>query len=429
MPNQIEISLAYNADPAIPAKRLSVTGNAATIHPRTDTINDELTTVQKAGRALSDFGFTAAKLTGPGWTLDSQWALAQGFATAKQLPEVQWADDGNAEQLENMLRAFNWHREVVNAGPDAIYPASLIERAQELLTSVAEDSISFEVVSGDALLEQGWIGIHSVGRASVHEPGLLVADFNPSRSADTKVSACLVGKGITFDSGGYSIKTSQGMVSMKCDMAGAATVTAALALAIANGLNKRVKLFLCCAENMIAGHAYKLGDVLTYKNGTTVEIVNTDAEGRLVLADGLQAAAACDPDSIIDAATLTGAAMVAVGTEYNAVFSLNADRSIHAMHTAKDQHERLWPLPLDPFHQDLAPSAFADTANSRPIKGGGMGGASVAAGFLSRFVGDYSDRWLHFDLAAAYRDKNDSQWSAGATGVGIRTIASLIGEG
>ena len=142
---------------------------------------------------------------------------------------------------------------------------------------------------------------------------MLELDFNPSKDPKAPVAAALVGKGITFDSGGYSMKTSQGMLTMKHDMGGAAIVTGALALAILRGLDKRVKLILCCAENLVSGHAYKLGDILTYKNGTTVEIVNTDAEGRLVLADGLQLAGDSGAPLVIDAATLTGAAVMALG--------------------------------------------------------------------------------------------------------------------
>jgi PepB aminopeptidase len=142
---------------------------------------------------------------------------------------------------------------------------------------------------------------------------MLELDFNPGKDPKAPVAAALVGKGITFDSGGYSMKTSQGMLTMKHDMGGAAIVTGALALAILRGLDKRVKLILCCAENLVSGHAYKLGDILTYKNGTTVEVVNTDAEGRLILADGLQLAGESGAPLIIDAATLTGAAVMALG--------------------------------------------------------------------------------------------------------------------
>ena len=135
--------------------------------------------------------------------------------------------------------------------------------------------------------------------------------------------ACLVGKGITFDSGGYSIKQTAFMDSMKSDMGGAATVTGALAFAITRGLNKRVKLFLCCADNLISGNAFKLGDIITYRNGKKVEVMNTDAEGRLVLADGLIDASAQKPEMIIDAATLTGAAKTALGNDYHALFSFD----------------------------------------------------------------------------------------------------------
>ena len=127
------------------------------------------------------------------------------------------------------------------------------------------------------------------------------------------MAACLVGKGITFDSGGYSMKSSAGMFDMKCDMGGAAVVAGALALAIEQGLTKRIKLFLCCAENMVSSYAYKLGDIITYKNGITMEVANTDAEGRIVLADGLLAAGETGAPVIIDAATLTGAAVGAMG--------------------------------------------------------------------------------------------------------------------
>lgn len=159
---------------------------------------------------------------------------------------------------------------------------------------------------------------------------MLRLDYNPTGNPDAPVFACLVGKGITFDSGGYSIKPSAGMAAMKADMGGAALVTGGLAMAIARGLNKRIKLVLCCAENMISGRAAKLGDVITYKNGKTVEILNTDAEGRLVLADGLIYASSQNPELIIDCATLTGAAKMAVGNDYHSL--LTFDNSLAQKH-------------------------------------------------------------------------------------------------
>lgn len=140
---------------------------------------------------------------------------------------------------------------------------------------------------------------------------LLALDYNPTGDKEAPVFACLVGKGITFDTGGYSLKQSAFMDSMKSDMGGAATITGALAFAITRGLNKRVKLYLCCADNMVSGNAFKLGDIIRYRNGKNVEVMNTDAEGRLVLADGLIDASAQKPELIIDMATLTGAAKTA----------------------------------------------------------------------------------------------------------------------
>ena len=213
---------------------------------------------------------------------------------------------------------------------------------------------------------------------------------------------------------------------MKCDMGGAATVSGALSLAIRQGLKKRVKLFLCCAENMIDGRAYKLGDIITYKNGLTVEVVNTDAEGRLVLADGLQAAGEAGAKQIIDAATLTGAAQMAVGNEYNALFSVDDEAATTALACAQQEHELLWRLPLNRWHAENCPSPYADTANSRPQKGGGAGGASNAAGFLLRFAPNDGQGWLHFDLAGAFQKSATSMWPAGATAMGVRTIAATL---
>ena len=197
-------------------------------------------------------------------------------------------------------------------------------------------------------------------------------------------------------------------------------------MAIMQGLNQRVKLFLCCAENLISSHAYKLGDILTYKNGTRVEIVNTDAEGRLVLADGLMAAGETGAPLIIDAATLTGAAMVAVGGEYNALFGTDRQLQMQALTLADSVNEPAWPLPLESWHKDQCPSPYADTANSRPQKGGGMGGASNAAGFLLRFVPNEGQGWIHMDLAAAFNNSSTPTAPAGATGQGIRTVAALL---
>lgn len=406
---------------------LTPTANGFQIHFNT---KDAQRSVQKAARSLDNLGLAQVQLTGDNWTAELQWAFYQGFCNAKKQGGVLFNNDAAKTQLEQLAQCFSWAKRLINQTPDELYPEQLAKQAAAFVTEIAaEGTVSSHILLDEQLLEQGWNGLHAVGRGSARKPAMLVLDYNPTGQACTPVSAALVGKGITFDSGGYSIKATESMLTMKCDMGGAATVTAALALAILQGLNKRVQLILCCAENLISSNAYKLGDIITYKNGITVEIVNTDAEGRLVLADGLMCAAQSGAGLIIDAATLTGAAMTAVGAEYNALFALDKVLAQKALAYAEQVQEPTWQLPLELWHQQQCPSAYADTANSRPVKGGGAGGASNAAGFLSRFVPDEGKGWLHFDLAAAFNNNNNAYWAAGATGQGIRTIsATLLGE-
>ncbi|TMN89130.1 aminopeptidase PepB [Pseudoalteromonas phenolica] len=390
--------------------------------------NETLKLVQKAARSLSQQGIKQVVLQSEAWCTESQWAFYQGFVTAKQLDGVEFVDNEQSDlvELAALKNAATWTRQMINGTAEDVYPESLASKAAEFIQSLAPEHVSYNIIKGNALLEHQWIGIHEVGRGSERPPVLLELDYNPTGDEDAPVSAALVGKGITFDSGGYSIKPSEGMLSMKCDMGGAATVTAGLAIAIQRGIDKRIKLFLCCAENLISGHAYKLGDILTYKNGTTVEIVNTDAEGRLVLADGLMAAGETGAPLIIDAATLTGAALVAVGQEYNALFGLDKALVSEVQQFAEDEFEAAWPLPLEKWHQNNCPSPYADTANSRAQKGGGFGGASNAAGFLSRFVPNEGQGWVHIDLAASFQNSAGSLWSAGATTLGMRTVARTL---
>jgi PepB aminopeptidase len=402
-----------------------VNGQTAQIH-LVDLQND-LDLIKKAARNLDNLGILQVELSG-NWEVEQQWAFASSFTTTNKQHHIKWCDDTNINELTNRYRAMIFTRNITNATPEDLSPEILANTCEDWLTSIGEKHISSKRWVGEELKNQGWMGIYDVGRGSTRPPVLIEIDYNPTGNVNAPISACLVGKGITFDSGGYSIKSSEGMLSMKCDMGGAATVTGALGLAILRGLNKRVKLFLCCAENLISGHAYKLGDVITYKNGTTVEVVNTDAEGRLVLADGLMAATETGSKLIIDAATLTGAAMVALGEEYNAFFSLDKALQQRVLNYSVQEFEPSWCLPLEKWHQNKFPSAFADTANSKSQKGGGGGGASNAAGFLSRFVNKEGTGWLHIDLAAAYNASGSVHMPVGATAQGIRTIARALLE-
>ena len=408
---------------------LSFSGEETLIHlGATAQQQDALRTIQRAARRLESSGIKRVSLVGEGWDLERRYAFAQGFYAAKGQRELDFGEQSAAQarELEALVKATRWVREVTNGCPEEIYPMSLAESALLLIRGLGGDQVTARITAGEALREAGHIGIWSVGRGSEREPVLLELDYNPTGDRNAPVVAALVGKGITFDSGGYSMKSSDNMLPMKSDMGGAAMVTGALALAISRGLDKRVKLILCCAENLVSGHAYKLGDILTYKNGTTVEIVNTDAEGRLVLADGLQLAGESGAPLIIDATTLTGAAVMALGGRYNALFGLDKGLVSRAMAYSDAEQEPAWPLPLEPWHRQQCPSHYADTANSRPVPGGGPGGASNAAGFLSRFVGNEGRGWLHVDLAACFSENGDNLWAPGANTLGMRTIAHTL---
>lgn len=387
---------------------------------------DDLGLIQRAARKIDGMGIKHVALSGEGWNTDRAWAFWAGYKGPKGTRKVEWPtlDDVQKSELDNRLTIIDWVRDTINAPAEELGPEQLAQRAVDLLCSVAGEKMSYRITKGEDLREQGYLGLHTVGRGSERPPVLLALDYNPTGDKEAPVYACLVGKGITFDSGGYSIKQSAFMDSMKSDMGGAATVTGALAFAITRGLNKRVKLYLCCADNLISGNAFKLGDIIHYRNGKTVEVMNTDAEGRLVLADGLIDASAQKPELIVDAATLTGAAKTALGNDYHALFSFDDALANRLLASAKAENEAFWRLPLAEFHRNQLPSNFAELNNTGSAAY--PAGASTAAGFLSHFVENYHQGWLHIDCSATYRKSAVEQWSAGATGLGVRTIANLL---
>lgn len=291
----------------------SINNDGITLHL---TGKDDLGLIQRAARKIDGLGIKHVSLEGEGWDTDRSWALWAGYKGPKGTRKIEWAnlDEAGQKELESRLKIIDWVRDTINAPAEELGPEQLAQRAVDLLCGVAGDNMSYRITKGEDLREQNYMGIHTVGRGSERPPVLLALDYNPTGDKDAPVFACLVGKGITFDTGGYSLKQSAFMDSMKSDMGGAATITGALAFAITRGLNKRVKLYLCCADNMVSGNAFKLGDIIRYRNGKNVEVMNTDAEGRLVLADGLIDASAQKPELIIDMATLTGAAKTAWAT-------------------------------------------------------------------------------------------------------------------
>ncbi|WP_219951695.1 aminopeptidase PepB [Dickeya zeae] len=384
------------------------------------------TIIQRAARKIDGQGIKHVKLAGDGWDLESSWAFWQGYRGPKGKRTVEWTTLPEAQQqeLERRLKIVDWVRDTINLPAEDLAPEQLATRAIDLLCSVAGDAISYRITKGEDLREQNYAGLHTVGRGSERSPVLLALDYNPTGNADAPVLACLVGKGITFDSGGYSLKGSSFMDSMKSDMGGAALVTGALALAAARGLQQRVKLYLCCADNMVSGNAFRLGDIIRYRNGKTVEVMNTDAEGRLVLADGLIDASEQNPQWIVDCATLTGAAKTALGNDYHALFSFDDAMIDSLMESARREDEPFWRLPLEEFHRQHLPSNFAELNN---VAGAAhTAGASTAAAFLSHFVKNYQQGWLHIDCSATYRKSAVDQWSAGATGLGVRTLADFL---
>lgn len=403
---------------------VSFSENGATIHAIES--EHELSAVQRAARKLDGQAIRAISLQGDGWHVENIWAFYQGYREAKKLNTLEWQPLSESDQaeLEYRIKATEWTRDIINKSAEEVAPRQLATMAAEFIKSLAPEHVSYRIVKDKDLLTEGWEGIYAVGRGSERTSAMLQLDYNPTGKESAPVFACLIGKGITFDSGGYSLKTSNFMSAMKADMGGAATITGGLGLAIMRGFNKRVKLILCCAENMVSGRALKLGDIITYKNGTTVEIMNTDAEGRLVLADGLIYANEQKPQLIIDCATLTGAAKNALGNDYHALLSFDESLSQQALVAAHQEKEGLWPLPLAEFHRSMLPSSFADLSN---ISSGDYSpGASTAAAFLSYFVEDYKKGWLHFDCAGTYRKSASDKWAAGATAMGVRTLARIL---
>lgn len=401
----------------------SINNDGITLHL---TGKDDTGLIQRAARKIDGMGIKHVALSGEGWNADRSWAFWAGYKGPKGTRNVEWPtlSESDQKELDSRLKTIDWVRDIINAPAEDLGPEQLAQRAVDLLNDVGGEAVSYRIVKGEDLREKGYMGIHTVGRGSERPPVLLSLDYNPTGDAEAPIYACLVGKGITFDSGGYSIKQTAFMDSMKSDMGGAALVTGALAFAITRGLKKRVKLYLCCADNMVSGNAFKLGDIIRYRNGKTVEVMNTDAEGRLVLADGLINASAQKPQFIIDAATLTGAAKTALGNDYHALFSFDDKLANRLLTSAAAENEPFWRLPLAEFHRNQLPSNFAELNNTAGAAF--PAGASTAAGFLSHFVENYQQGWLHIDCSATYRKAAVEQWAAGATGLGVRAIANLL---
>ena len=315
--------------------------------------------------------------------------------------------------------ARDWARDLVNTPPNYLFPASFADAVKKKASASAA-KLSVSVLDEKALVKGGFGGITGVGQGSANPPRIVTFSWTP---AAAKASVALVGKGITFDSGGLNIKPATGMVTMKCDMAGAAAVAATVLAAAELDLPVAVTGYLCLAENMPSGTAQRPSDVVVMRDGTSVEILDTDAEGRMVLGDGICLASEKHPDWIVDIATLTGAQVVALGGDIAGVMG-NDDAFRSSVVSAADAAgEGAWPMPLPVELRKKLETPTADIAH----KGDRDGGMLTAGLFLQEFVGE-GIRWAHVDIAGpAFNEKGPKGATPkGGTGFGVATLLTLV---
>lgn len=311
-------------------------------------------------------------------------------------------------------------RDLVNHPGNYLTPAKLIEVAKDIAATTPE--LRLTILTETDLQAKSMGALLAVGQGSAQRPVLLALEYTGNPASQEKTA--LIGKGITFDSGGISLKPSDKMGEMKTDMAGAATVLAAMQLLARRKPAANILGVIPCAENLPSSTAYRPGDVITAMNGTTIEIITTDAEGRLILADAITYAKEQQATRIIDFATLTGACLVALGTVTSGVISNNTPFTKEFLAAAKQSGEKMWVLPADAAYKEQIKSDIADLKNS----GGRMAGTITAGLFLGEFAG--TTPWIHVDIAGtATTDKTVGDMVKGATGVGIRTLASLFAPG
>lgn len=318
--------------------------------------------------------------------------------------------------LEAILNATYLVRDLINTPADDMMPADLAEVVANLVEKFGG---KMKTIVGDDLLKQNYPTIHAVGRASHHAPQLI--DLCWGDEAHPKVT--LVGKGVCFDSGGLDLKTSAGMLGMKKDMGGAAHVIGLAYVIMSLNLPIRLRVLISAVENAVSGNSYHPGDIIVTRKGISVEVTNTDAEGRLILSDALCEASSENPVLLLDFATLTGAARVGLGTELGGMFTNDDEFAQKIYETSQSEQDPLWRLPLHkPYRKELD-SKVADIVNAVLT---GYGGAILAALFLKEFVSD-GITWAHFDIMAA-NVKNTSTGLEGGEAHTLRAVARYLSE-
>jgi leucyl aminopeptidase len=317
-------------------------------------------------------------------------------------------------EVEAVTGAVAFARDLANSPANEATPAWMEERAREL---AADRGLKLTVLDVDALRARGMGGLLAVGAGSSHPPRLVRLQWG-----DSGPRVALVGKGITFDTGGISIKPAENMDEMKYDKCGACDVLAVARAAADLRLPVRLSVYAPLAENMLSGDAYRPGDIVRCHNGKTVEIINTDAEGRMILADALSLAAEEGAESIVEFSTLTGGVIVALGFAAAGLFTPDDGLAGELTRAAEAGGEPLWRLPIFPDHLEAMKGTHADLRNSA----GRPGSASTAAAFLSQFVGEVR-RWAHLDIAGVSNVKNGHGGSyTGATGFGVATAVGWL---
>jgi len=321
----------------------------------------------------------------------------------KESIEINFSENLDTQSNELKKEAVFWVRDMINTPPLDKTPEFFIENIKNLNTD-----INLEIHDEKWLEENNFGAVLGVAKGSERKPYFLVGEYN--KEADFQIA--LIGKGVMFDSGGLSLKSPAGMETMKTDMAGAATAWGVMSLISKHKINVGLTVFTPIVENMPSGSAIRPGDVLTARNGKTIEVLNTDAEGRLIMADALAFASEKKPDLICDVATLTGASYVALGLDIGAIFSNNKDIENIFINSTETSGEEFYPLPLHEGYKKLIESDIADMKNT----GGRFGGAITAALLLENFVEDLD--WVHLDIAGPARASNRK----GATGFSVLTL-------
>jgi leucyl aminopeptidase len=331
--------------------------------------------------------------------------------------------EAEVESVERTARIAEWvnrARDLVNSPPNEATPERLAARAREIASQL--EHVESEALGRDEITSQGMGAFAAVAQASHNDPRLVVLRYQPPDARDDLVLG-LVGKAITFDTGGISLKPALRMEDMKGDMAGGAAVIEATGAIADLGLPVRVLAVVAACENMPGGHAYRPGDILTAANGMTIEVTNTDAEGRLVLADALWYARENGATHILDLATLTGAMELALGDLYAGIFSNDDDWRERIVAAGEASGDHAWPWPMHPRYRRYVDSSFADIKNSSDLR---QGSPVLAAEFLKEFAGE--GPWAHADIAGPAfleRSRGDYLSQRGGTGYGVRLIVEL----